>query len=108
MNTTSTYSAEFRPTTTAEVAAAVRQATDDGVTVSVRSGGHSEPYFPNHGGVLIDLGAFDEITVGDAGVVEIGAGLTWGAVARELGRHGLGLTSGDTESVGVGGLTLGG
>jgi FAD/FMN-containing dehydrogenase len=38
----------------------------------------------------------------------VGGGATWGEVARTLAAHGLGISSGDTASVGVGGLTLGG
>ena len=41
-------------------------------------------------------------------LVRIGGGATWGQVASALGRHGLAISSGDTRSVGVGGLTLGG
>jgi hypothetical protein len=41
-------------------------------------------------------------------VARLEPGLTWGAVAAALQPHGLALTSGDTASVGVGGLTLGG
>jgi hypothetical protein len=40
-------------------------------------------------------------------LVRVGGGATWGEVATELGRHGLAISSGDTRSVGVGGLTLG-
>ena len=42
-----------------------------------------------------------------AGRVRVGAGATWGAVAAALSPLGLGLTAGDTNQVGVGGLTLG-
>ncbi len=41
-------------------------------------------------------------------MVRIGGGATWGQVAAVLADHGLGISSGDTASVGVGGLTLGG
>jgi len=41
-------------------------------------------------------------------VVRVGGGARWGRVAAALQPHGLGLTSGDTKDVGVGGLTLGG
>lgn len=40
--------------------------------------------------------------------VKIGSGARWSEVARVLGEKGLALSSGDTKSVGVGGLTLGG
>ncbi len=40
--------------------------------------------------------------------VRIGGGATWGPIAEALQPHGLAISSGDTVSVGVGGLTLGG
>jgi FAD/FMN-containing dehydrogenase len=94
-----------------DVAAALRLATEDNAVLSVRSGGHSALAFgTNTGGVVLDLSLIDTVEVldADAGVVRIGSGATWGAVAEALAEHGLALTSGDTTSVGVGGLTLGG
>jgi FAD/FMN-containing dehydrogenase len=41
-------------------------------------------------------------------LVRVGGGATWGQVAAVLAERGLGISSGDTASVGVGGLTLGG
>ena len=97
-----------RPTTTGGVAAALEHASESGLAVTVRSGGHSAgSYTSVAGGLVIDLVAFNDIRV-DGTTVTIGAGATWGAVAAELGQHQLALTSGDTKSVGVGGLTLGG
>jgi len=60
--------------------------------------------------VVIDLRHLREVRVLDPGTrrVRVGAGATWGAVAATLQRSGLALTSGDTTSVGVGGLTLAG
>lgn len=40
--------------------------------------------------------------------MRVGGGAVWGDIAAALGAHGLALSSGDTASVGVGGLTLGG
>ena len=62
------------------------------------------------GGVVIDLRHLREVRVLDPVTrqVRVGAGATWGAVAATLQRTGLALTSGDTASVGVGGLTLAG
>jgi FAD/FMN-containing dehydrogenase len=100
-----------RPRDADEVAQAVAYARDQGLLLSVRSGGHSALAFgTNDGGLVIDLSWIDDIDVldRDAGIVRVGAGATWGAVASLLGEHGLSLTSGDTKSVGVGGLTLGG
>jgi FAD/FMN-containing dehydrogenase len=97
-----------RPETTDEIAEALRFAAAESMPVSIRSGGHGASIFPNPGGIVIDLGNFASIDVEDDGLVRIGGGATWGVVAETLEKHGLGLSSGDTRQVGVGGLTLGG
>jgi FAD/FMN-containing dehydrogenase len=100
-----------RPATAADVAAAVRYAGAEGLELSVRAGGHgTSGVSTNDGGLVIDLTAMDDVEVLDAavGAVRIGGGATWGHVADSLASHRLALTSGDTRSVGVGGLTLGG
>jgi len=79
--------------------------------VSVRSGGHSPlGHSTNTGGMVIDLSHLDDVRVLDAGrrLVRVGGGATWGQVAAALDPYGWGITAGDTGSVGVGGLTLGG
>lgn len=97
-----------RPTGAEDVAAAVGFARDHGPDLSARSGGHdSLGRSTNDGGVVIDLRPLDAIEV-DGDVVTIGGGATGGAVAEALTPHGLALSSGDTQSVGVGGLSLGG
>ncbi len=100
-----------RPRNAADVAAGIEHAIDNGLVLSVKSGGHSVLGFgTNDGGVVIDLSGFDSVDVLDdvTGHVRIGAGAEWGEVATRLAADGLSLTSGDTKSVGVGGLTLGG
>ena len=72
----------------------------------VRGGGHSA-WGALPGGLTLDLAALDDVDV-DGTLVRVGGGATWGSVARTLAEHGLGVSSGDTASVGVGGLTLGG
>jgi FAD/FMN-containing dehydrogenase len=101
----------IQPRTVDDVAAAIQYAVDNGLLLSVKSGGHSVLAFgTNDDGVVIDLSGFNSIDVLDevAGHVRIGTGAVWGDVATTLAKHGLSLTSGDTKSVGVGGLTLGG
>ena len=95
-----------RPTTPEEVGAALRWATETGVDVAVRSGGHGS-WAPFPGGLLVDLAAFTRVQVGDDDVVRVGGGAVWGDVAEAIAPHGLVLSSGDTRSVGVGGSTLG-
>jgi FAD/FMN-containing dehydrogenase len=101
----------LRATTPEHVAAGIRLAVDSGRPLSVRSGGHHAlGYGTNDGGVVVDLGGIVDVEVLDAeaGLVRVGAGATWGGVAAALAPHGLALTSGDTTSVGVGGLALAG
>ena len=98
-----------QPANAGEVAAAVRFADDNRLTLSVRSGGHSgSGHSTNDGGLVIDLSLLDDIGVADDSLVTVGAGATWGAVADFLRPYDLAISSGDTRSVGVGGLTLGG
>jgi FAD/FMN-containing dehydrogenase len=100
-----------RPRDEAGVAAAIRYASENGLVLSVRSGGHSASGFgTNRGGVVIDMTAIADVEIVDAeqGLVRIGSGATWGEVADTLREPGLAITSGDTLSVGVGGLTQGG
>ena len=62
----------------------------------------------NDGGVVIDLSELANVEIIDKErhLVRIGGGATWGQVAAALAPHGLAISSGDTKSVGVGGLTL--
>ncbi|TCO24517.1 FAD/FMN-containing dehydrogenase [Kribbella steppae] len=99
----------LRPKSVGDVQAAVRFAAGAGLALSVRGGGHAFPGFgTNDGGVVIDLGQLATVEVIDdeRHLVRIGGGAIWGDVAAALAPHGLAISSGDTKSVGVGGLTL--
>jgi len=99
----------LRPETTGDVQAAVRFAVSTDLVLSVRGGGHSFAGFgTNDGGVVIDLSNLADVeTINkERHLVRIGGGATWGQVAEALAPHGLAISSGDTKSVGVGGLTL--
>jgi FAD/FMN-containing dehydrogenase len=99
----------LRPTDAAEVAAAVEHVRAAGLELAVRSGGHSPLGFGNSdGGAVVDLSRLDSVEVLGDGRVRIGAGATWGPAAAALAEHGLAISSGDTRSVGVGGLTQAG
>jgi len=99
----------LRPTDTDEVAAALEYAREAGLEVAVRSGGHNALGFGNSdGGAVIDLSGLDSVEVLDGGRVRLGSGATWGLAAVALAAHGLAITSGDTISVGVGGLAQAG
>ncbi|MBM7832347.1 FAD/FMN-containing dehydrogenase [Agromyces cerinus] len=98
--------AVVRPHTVDEVAAAVGLAAAAGLPIAVRSGGHG--LLPVEGGLVVDLAEFTAIEVDANGLVSVGGGARWGDVAAVLAPHGLGISSGDTRDVGVGGLALGG
>ena len=70
--------AVIRPTTTAEVSAAVRAAVDANQSIAVRSGGHGS--MPATGGVVIDLAEFDDVELLDGDLVRVGSGAHWGDV----------------------------
>jgi FAD/FMN-containing dehydrogenase len=99
----------LRPRSAADVRAAITFARDEGLGLSVRGGGHGFPGFgTNVDGVVIDLSPLASVEVVDdqRHVVRIGGGARWGQVADALAPHCLAISSGDTKSVGVGGLTL--
>jgi FAD/FMN-containing dehydrogenase len=81
----------------------------EGLPLAIRSGGHHALGFGNSdGGAVLDLSRLDQVELLGDGRVRIGAGATWGPAATALAEHGLAITSGDTVSVGVGGLTQAG
>ena len=98
--------AVVRPHTVDEVAEAVARAAAAGQAIAVRSGGHG--LLPVEDGLVVDLAEFTSIEVGAGGLISVGGGARWGDIATALAPHGLGISSGDTRDVGVGGLTLGG
>ncbi len=93
-----------------DVIAAIKFAREQNMAVSVRSGGHSPAgYGTNEGGMVIDLLHMKAITVDpEQRTARLEPGLTWNEVAQTLQPYGLALTSGDTGTVGVSGLLLGG
>ncbi|MGN8025018.1 FAD-binding oxidoreductase [Microbacterium sp. 22242] len=101
----------LRPQTAADVAAAVARAAGERRSLTVRGGGHGF-WKPEPGGLTIDLRGLAGIEVGEpvgeGRMVRIGAGAVWGEVARALVPHALGISSGDTATVGVAGLAVGG
>lgn len=96
-----------RPRTVEEVVDVVRRASREAVPLTVVAGGHGPWSHAPADGLRLELGELSGIEV-DGTIVHIGGGAVWGDVATALAMHGLALSSGDTASVGVGGLTLGG
>ncbi|HRN49733.1 MAG TPA: FAD-binding oxidoreductase [Anaerolineales bacterium] len=98
------------PATAVQVAEALALVQQLGLPVTIRSGGHNNAGLStNRGGIVISLAHINDIQrLDDHGRVRVGSGATWGAVAEALRPHQLAISSGDTRTVGVGGLTLGG
>lgn len=94
----------------ADVQAVVALARETGLDLAVRSGGHSGAWHSVcEGGIVIDLGDMKGLEIDVPGRT---AWAETGLVAAELivalGQHGLTVGFGDTGSVGIGGITLGG
>jgi FAD/FMN-containing dehydrogenase len=99
-----------RPTDANEVAYIVSIARDSGTELAVRSGGHSiAGYGSSDGGITLDLSAMKAVQVDpEHQTAWAQTGLTAGQLTEELGKHSLAVGFGDTGSVGIGGITLGG
>jgi FAD/FMN-containing dehydrogenase len=96
--------------TTAEVAAGVRFAAENGLLLAVRAGGHSIPgWSVCEGGLMIDLSPMKGIAVDAARCVATAEpGLLWGEYDAAVQAHGLASPGGEISHTGVAGLTLGG
>ncbi len=94
----------------ADVARVVGFAREAGLELAVRSGGHSGAgHGVTEGGVLLDLAAMKGIEIDVEGrTAWAEAGLTARELTAALDTHGLAVGFGDTGSVGIGGITLGG
>ena len=99
-----------RPADAAEVSTVVSVARDTGLELAVRCGGHSGPGFGVcDGGIVLDLSAMKGLDIDAEGRwAWAEAGLTAGEYTNAAGAHGLATGFGDTGSVGIGGLTVGG
>jgi FAD/FMN-containing dehydrogenase len=102
--------AVVRPTTATEVAQVVALAAESGAELAVRSGGHSlAGHSVSEGGIVLDLAELTALEIDLEGrTAWAQTGLTAGAYTARVGEHGLVTGFGDTGSVGIGGLTLGG
>ena len=94
----------------ADVADVVDFARRNHLEVAIRSGGHSVcGHSSSAGGVVIDLRDLRSIAVDtEAMTAWVGSGLNAGEVSAELDQHRVVVGFGDSASVGIGGLTLGG
>jgi FAD/FMN-containing dehydrogenase len=100
----------IRPVDADEVAYVVALARETGLELAVRSGGHSTAgHSVTEGGIVLDLSLLKGLEIDpERRVARAQTGLTTGEVTSATGAHGLAVGFGDTGSVGIGGLTLGG
>lgn len=94
----------------ADVAHVVTLARETGLELAVRSGGHSGAgHCVSEGGIVLDLGDMKGLDIDiDGRTAWAETGLTAAAFSNSVGVHGLATGFGDTGSVGIGGITLGG
>lgn len=93
-----------------DVVEAVRFARAHNWPLAVRSGGHSLGGFSSvDGTITIDLSLMKKVTVDpQQRTARVQAGANSGDIAGPAHAYGMALSTGDTSSVGVGGLTTGG
>ena len=99
-----------RPADTAEVAQVVTLARERGLELAVRSGGHSGAgHSTTDGGIVLDLANLRALDIDpEQRTAWAQTGLTAGEYTSAAGAYGLATGFGDTGSVGLGGITLGG
>src|SRR5687768_4624925 len=93
-----------------DVVRVVNLGRESGLELAVRSGGHSTAgHSVTEGGIVLDLSNMKDLQIDVEGrTAWAETGLTAGEVTTAAAKHGLAIGFGDTGSVGIGGLTLGG
>ncbi|HSO11678.1 MAG TPA: FAD-binding oxidoreductase [Anaerolineales bacterium] len=93
-----------------DVSRLVSLAREHGFELAVRSGGHSGAgHSTTDGGIVLDLSGMKDLQINPKErTVWAGTGLTAAEYTAAVGAHGLATGFGDTGSVGLGGITLGG
>jgi FAD/FMN-containing dehydrogenase len=99
-----------QPADPLDVSKTVVAAAETGLELAVRSGGHSVPgHSTTEGGILLDLSTMARLDIDiDGRSAWAETGMTAGQYTVQTAAHGLATGFGDTGSVGIGGLTLGG
>ncbi len=94
----------------ADVVRVVSMARDSGLELAVRSGGHSMAgHSLSDGGIVLDLSKMKTLQIDLKGhTAWAETGLTAGEYTAAAAAHGLATGFGDTATVGIGGLTVGG
>jgi FAD/FMN-containing dehydrogenase len=100
----------IRAADAADVSYVVSLARQSGLELAVRSGGHSSAgHSVSEGGIVLDLRDMRALHIdADRRTAWVETGLTAGEYTNAAAAYGLATGFGDTGSVGLGGLTLGG
>jgi FAD/FMN-containing dehydrogenase len=93
-----------------DIARVIAHARASGLELAVRSGGHSVAgHGVTEGGIVLDLSDMKKLEIDpERRTAWAETGLTAGEYTTAAGKHGLATGFGDTGSVGIGGITLGG
>jgi FAD/FMN-containing dehydrogenase len=98
-----------RPADAGEVARVVSLARDRDVELAVRGGGHSVAGHSTCDGIVLDMSGMKALDIDVEGrTAWAQTGLTAAGYTAATAAHGLATGFGDTGSVGIGGITLGG
>ena len=102
--------AVVRVASDADVARVIAEARETGLELAVRSGGHSVAgHSVTEGGIVLDLSEMRALKIdAEHRTAWAGSGVTAGAYSEAASEHGLATGFGDSPSVGVGGITIGG
>lgn len=103
-------SAIIRVADAGDVSRLVKLAGQYGFELAIRSGGHSSAgHSTTDGGIVLDLSAMKDLQIDlEEQTTWAETGLTAGEFTTAVAKHGLAVGFGDTGSVGLGGITLGG
>lgn len=99
-----------RPKNAHDVAAAVKFATTNDLQIAVRGGGHNNGGFGTvNSGIVIDMSSMNAVRADpQTQIIYVEGGAKAGEVTTAAMAHGMIVPFGDSPSVGVGGITLGG
>ncbi|MCD6022783.1 MAG: linked oxidase domain protein [Actinomycetia bacterium] len=94
----------------ADVARVIAEARETGLELAIRSGGHSlVGHSVTEGGIVLDLSEMQALDIdAESRTAWAESGVTAGRYSEAAAEHGLATGFGDSPSVGVGGITLGG
>lgn len=103
-------SAIIRVADAGDVSRLVSLAREHGFELAIRSGGHSSAgHSTTEGGIVLDLSDMKDLQINlEERTAWVETGMTAGEYTSAVGAHGLATGFGDTGSVGLGGITLGG